>query len=294
VLTPSSIADGLEQMPNLMWTWQQAAAVAGVLAVVWGALKWREKAPRVRPFLFEAALIILLYGLWQYVGALAGNGDYTAVTRGQWIWNLERTLHLPSEHMLQGWILPHPLLVQAANLYYDTMHFTVLIIFLVWMFTRHRDSYARWRTVLALLTASCLLIQFLPVAPPRMVPGTGMVDTAMLYGQSVYGSIGGFQPDQLSSMPSVHVGWAVLVAVAVCSVTKSRWRYLAVLHGVTTVLVVVVTGNHYWADGIVACALLLLSIGAERLGRTLWNRIATRRKGLANSPEAPASLVDAA
>jgi hypothetical protein len=281
-------------MPNLMWTWQQAAVVAGALAVVWGALKFRDRAPQTRPFLFEGALIILLYGLWQLVGSLTGNGDYRAVTRGLWIWNLERTLHLPSEHTLQGWVLPHPLIVQAANLYYDTMHFTVLIIFLIWMFVRHRESYGRWRTVLALLTASCLLIQFLPVAPPRMVPNTGMVDTAMVYGQSVYGSIAGFQPDQLSSMPSVHVGWAVLVAVAVCSVTKSRWRYLAVLHGVTTVLVVVVTGNHYWADGIVACALLLLSIGAERLGRTLWHRVATRRKGLANSPEASASLVDAA
>ena len=281
-------------MPNLMWTWQQAVAVAGALAVVWGVLKVRESAPRVRPFAFEASLIILLYALWQLVGALAGQGDYRAVGRGQWIWNTERTLHLPSEHTLQGWILPHPLLVQAANLYYASMHFAVLIVFLVWMFTRHREHYARWRTVLALVTASCLLIQFLPVAPPRMVPGTGMVDTAVIYHQSVYGGVAGFQPDQLSAMPSVHVGWSVLVAVAVCSVTKSRWRYLAVLHAVTTVFVVVVTGNHYWSDGIVACALLLLSIGAERLLRTLWYRFATRRKESANSAEAPASLVDAA
>jgi hypothetical protein len=280
-------------MPNLMWTWQQAAVIAGVLALGWGLLKARAAAPRVRPFLYEAALIIALYGLWQLVGSLAGAGDYSAVTRGTWIWNTERTLHLPSEHMLQGWVLPHPLLVQTLNLYYATMHFTVLIIFLIWLFTRHRALYGRWRTVLALLTASCLFIQFLPVAPPRMVPGTGMVDTAMLYGQSVYGSIGGFQADQLSAMPSVHVGWAVLVAVAVCSVTKSRWRYLAVAHAAMTVVVVVVTGNHFWSDGIVACALLLLSLGAERGLRTLWQRAATGRKDSANSVESAARLVDA-
>ena len=35
-------------MPNLMWSWQQAVAVAGVLAVVWGVLKVRDAAPRVR------------------------------------------------------------------------------------------------------------------------------------------------------------------------------------------------------------------------------------------------------
>jgi hypothetical protein len=280
-------------MPNIMWSWQQAAVVAGLLGLGWGVLKARGLAPRTRPFLYEAALIILLYGLWQLVGSLAGQGDYTAVTRGRWIWDAERTLHLPSEHTLQGWVLPHPLLVQGANLYYASMHFTVLIIFLVWMFTRHRALYGRWRTVLALLTAACLLVQFLPVAPPRMVPQTGMVDTAMVYGQSVYGSIGGFQADQLSAMPSVHVGWAVLVAVAVCSVTKSRWRYLAVLHAALTVFVVVVTGNHFWADGIVACVLLLLSLAAERGLRTLWQRLATARKDSANSAEPAARLVDA-
>ena len=281
-------------MPNIMWTWQQAVIVAGLLGAAWGLLRLRGKSPRLRPFLFEAALIIALYALWQVAGALAGSGDYTAVNRGQWIWNAERDVHLPSEHTLQGWILPHSLIVQAANLYYASMHFTVLIIFLVWMFVRHREVYGRWRTVLALLTASCLLIQFIPVAPPRMVPSTGLVDTAMIYNQSVYGSIGGFQPDQLSAMPSVHVGWAVLVAVAVCSITRSRWRYLAVLHAVATVLVVVVTGNHFWADGIVACVLLLLALGIERGGRALWQRFATQRKGLANSKPAESRLVDAA
>jgi hypothetical protein len=281
-------------MPNIMWTWQQAAVIGGLVAVVFGLLRLRNAAPRARPFLREAALIIWLYGLWQLVGSMTGSGDYTAVARGRWIWDEERAVHLPSEHVLQGWLLPHPLLVQAANLYYATMHFTVLIIFLVWLFTRHRAVYGRWRTVLALLTASCLLIQFLPVAPPRMIPRIDMVDTAVRYGQSVYGSIGGFQPDQLSAMPSVHVGWAVLVAVAVCSVTRSRWRYLAVLHAALTVFVVVVTGNHFWADGLVACALLVLSLLAETCGRRLLGQAATRRKGLPNSGHPEPTLVDAA
>jgi hypothetical protein len=287
-----SIAGG-PSMPNIMWTWQQAALVAGLLAAVWGVLKARSAAARARPFVFEAALIILLYGLWQLVGSLAGNGDYSAVGRGKWIWDAERAVWLPNENTLQGWVLPHPVIVQAANLYYATMHFTVLIIFLVWLFTRHRALYGRWRTVLALLTAACLLIQFLPVAPPRMVPATGMVDTAVVYNESVYGTIGGFQADQLSAMPSVHVGWAVLVAIAVCSVTKSRWRYLAVLHAVLTVFVVVVTGNHFWADGVVACALLLAALGAQWFASALWQRFATSRKESANSSEASASLVDA-
>ena len=36
---------------------------------------------------------------------------------------------------------------------------------------------------------------------------------------------------------------------------RSRWRWLIVLHPAVTVFVVVATGNHYWADGIVAAVI---------------------------------------
>lgn len=275
-----------------MWTWQEAAAVAGVLAVLWGLLRLRAAAPRVQPFVREASLIIGLYGLWQLAGDLSGSGTYAAVGRGKWIWDTERTLHLPSERTVQDWILPHPLVVQAANLYYDTMHFSVMIVFLVWLFARHQDAYARWRTSLALLTASCLLIQFIPVAPPRMVPGLGMQDTAVQYGQSVYGAVGGFDADQLSAMPSVHVGWAVLVAICAYKVSSSRWRYLGVAHAAATVFVVVATGNHFWGDGIVAVALLAAALGAQAGTRAIRRRKVTGRKELAKPELDDSGLVD--
>jgi hypothetical protein len=279
-------------MPNLMWTWQEAAAVAGILAALWGLLRLRGAAPRVQPFVREASLIIGLYGLWQLAGDLSGSGTYAAVGRGKWIWDAERWLRLPSEHTVQRWILPHPLVAQAANLYYDTMHFTVMIVFLVWLFTRHQDVYGRWRTTLGLLTASCLLIQFLPVAPPRMIPGIGMQDTAMQYGQSVYGTVGGFDADQLSAMPSVHVGWAVLVAICVYKVSSSRWRYLGAAHAVATVFVVVATGNHFWGDGIVAVALLAAALGAQAGTRAIRRRKVTGRKELAKPELDKSGLVD--
>jgi hypothetical protein len=56
-------------------------------------------------------------------------------------------------------------------------------------------------------------------------------------------------------------------------VTTSRWRYLGVLHAALTIWVVVVTGNHYWADAIVAAALLVLTLAAQRGTRALWPRV---------------------
>jgi hypothetical protein len=290
-------------MPNIMWTWQQAAVIAVVLAVVWVVMHRRGLAPRAQPAVHELSLIIGLYALWQLAGALAGGSVRDAVARGRWIWDTERNVYLPSEAALQRWILPHPLIVQAANLYYYTAHFTVLILFLIWLFVRHRDAYPRWRTTLGILTTACLLIQFLPVAPPRLVPGIGIVDAAVLYHQSVYSSSGGgISADELSAMPSVHVAWSLFVAVCLLRVTTSRWRYLGCLHVALTVWVVLVTGNHYWADGIVAATLLALTMVAQNRTRRLWRAHASPRRqqrlatwsgsswGSAKGSEAPAGF----
>ena len=111
---------------------------------------------------------------------------------------------------MQRWFLPYPSIIKFFNVYYATVHFPALIIFLIWCFFRHREHYPSVRNTVAILTAACLLIQLIPVAPPRMFANLGFVDTALRYGQSVYGAVGSGFADQLSAMPSVHVGWAVL------------------------------------------------------------------------------------
>jgi hypothetical protein len=176
---------------------------------------------------------------------------------------------LPSETAIQKLFLPYPPVVQFFNLYYDSLHFPVLIACLVWLFVRYRDRYKQWRTTLVVFTALCLLVQLVPVAPPRMLPATGMKDTAILYHQSVYGTVAGFNADQLSAMPSVHVGWAILVAIAVITTARSRWRWLALGYPIMTTLAVVVTANHFWLDGIVAGGILALVLTVQSLVRRL-------------------------
>jgi hypothetical protein len=259
------------RVPNLELSWEQAAVLAGCLAAAAVALRLsrRSRLAPVAVFTQEAALVVGLFALWQFAGSFTVMGPGGALARGRWIWHLERVLHLPSETSVQRLFLPHPLVVQAFNLYYDTLHFPILIACLIWLFIWHRPVYLRRRTTLAAFTGACLLIQLIPVAPPRMLPGTGLVDTAVRYHQSVYQSTAGFDPDQLGAMPSVHVGWAILVAIMVISAARSPWRWLAVLYPVVTTLVVVVTANHYWMDGIVAglvlALVLLAQSGLERL-----------------------------
>jgi PAP2 superfamily protein len=61
-------------------------------------------------------------------------------------------------------------------------------------------------------------------------------------------------------MPSLHVGWALLVAVGIVAANRSRWRWLVVAHPIATALVVVVTANHYWLDGVVGMAIVVIGL----------------------------------
>lgn len=253
-----------------------SAAQATVLAaaLLAGALSLRER--RVAPWLMQAALLLGLFAAWQVaLGRLAATTS-GAAERGAQVWQAERALHLPSEASVQAPVLTHPLLAEATDRYYEFVHFPAIIGALVWVFGWHRT---RWRASLLSLigvTAACALLQSVPVAPPRLIPGLGVQDTAAAGGRSVYAAGGLALPDQLTAMPSVHVGWALLVAVLVVRLGRSPWRWLVVAHPAATLLVVVVTGNHYWLDGAVAGGLLALVLTAQAAVRPVRLRLPAR------------------
>ncbi|MGH3498050.1 MAG: phosphatase PAP2 family protein [Nocardioidaceae bacterium] len=261
------------RVPHLVMGWQIAAWSALGLAVAAGLVAvLRPQGHRGRlavAVVRESAVVVGLYAAWQLVGTLARVNPDGALRRGQDLVAIEHWLHLPDERSLQAIVLPHTWLVQLANGYYAYGHFTGLIVFLAWMFLRHRDRYPDARTSLVLSTGLCFCCQLVAVAPPRLLPGGGYVDTAEVYGESVYGSATFGIADQLSAFPSVHVGWAALIGWYVWRVGGSRWRWLGPVHFVVTTLVVVVTANHYWLDGIAAIALLALALASQAAARSL-------------------------
>jgi hypothetical protein len=111
-----------------------------------------------------------------------------------------------------------------------------------------------------MLTAACLVIRYLRVAPPRFLPELGYVDLATRYGLSVYGPVGTGVSDQFAAMPSIHVGWAALVSFGIVAASTSKWRWVFMAHLVLTVYAVTATGNHWWFDSIAAIALLFAAL----------------------------------
>jgi membrane-associated phospholipid phosphatase len=218
----------------------------------------------------EILLVVALFLAYK-IGRLAADGHVgEALANAQHVWQLERFLHLPSEYSLQHLILSQEWLVKAANCYYAYVHFPATAAGLIFLYIWRRDRYVPTRRLLAWLTAGALVVHLLmPLAPPRMLTAIGMVDTGRLYGPAVYGSPStDTLTNQYAAMPSLHVAWAVVVALAMIGATRSRsrWRWLWLAHPAITLFVVVVTGNHYWLDAIVALV-LLAAVAAVLNGR---------------------------
>jgi hypothetical protein len=202
----------------------------------------------------EVALLMVAYSAWQYAGSLTFGGLDKAVASGLRIARLEELLGWPSGADMQASVLGHEWIMRAADTYYAAAHVTVFILTLAWVFLRHRGDWPFARTTVFLTTGACLLIQYKPVAPPRLVPELGVVDTAARTGLSVYTAIPG--ANQYSAMPSVHIAWAGAVALLIIVIARSPWRWAALVHPLATTWVVVVTGNHYLMDAAVAVILL--------------------------------------
>jgi hypothetical protein len=211
----------------------------------------------------EAALVV---GLWLVYNAgrfLAAQHTGRAFAHAARVWHLERRLHLPDEVDDQRFVLGHDLVVvRVADDYYRWVHLPLTVVVLALLFRFRPARYLWVRTAMAYATAAAMVVHIVyPVAPPRMLPQLGFVDTGLRFGQSVYGPRGhDHLANEFAAMPSLHVGWAVLLAVAVIVSLRTPWRWVALVHPVVTAFVVVVTANHFWLDGVAGTALALAGL----------------------------------
>jgi hypothetical protein len=251
-------------------SWEQAAVATLVSLVAWLVV---SRLPRSRvgdaalPAFREFALVAGLYAVWRLARMLPVTHEAGALDRARDIDRFQRALRLPTEISVQHFVIAHDWLARFVNGYYAIVHVPALIAFMVWAFVRHRDRYPHWRNGLVAVTAGCLVIRFLRVAPPRFVDELGFVDLSTRYGLGVYGDVGTGVSDQFAAMPSIHVGWAAVVALGTFAMTRSRVRWIVLMHLPVTVFVVAATGHHWWMDGVVA---LLLLVAGLRLDA--WTR----------------------
>jgi hypothetical protein len=220
--------------------------------------------------MFVLAYLVYSVGRWLTVGDLP---DATA--NAHWIVDLEDGMAVDVESSVQDamtgtwmlWVLNH--LYLAAQL-------VVLPGALYALYRKSRPAYERLRdTVLATWLLSIPVYGLFPVAPPRLA-GIGMVDTiTQQTGFAMDSKLTTMFYNELAAVPSLHVGFAFAVGIAIAAATSNRFvKVLAHLWGPAIALAVVATGNHYVFDiaaGMVAAALGygLAHLASRRSGLSL-------------------------
>lgn len=238
----------------------------------------------------ELTLLAALYLVYRTGRLLVASHHATALNNAVRLRHWEAWLQLPSEALIQAQ-LDYETLYRLANMYYVSVHFPVMIAFLLLgYFVRPGPEYRWARNLIIVQTGLALIIDIgFPLAPPRMFPQWGFVDTMSTYGPSAYDGAVASVANQFAAMPSLHVGWAVAIAYVV-SRTGPRWLVIPVwIHAFVTTAVVIVTANHWWLDGIVAIALLGLALAVfpEPVDRPRRIRRSPRTAGI----PAPQSIV---
>src|SRR3954454_17957176 len=215
--------------------------------------------------LFLLAYLLYSAARWVTVGDID-----VAKANADWIMSVEHHLGVASEasvqHGLRGtwmlWILNH--LYLAAQL-------VVLPGSLIFLYHRSHPLYERLRnTILATWLISIPVYAAFPVAPPRLAD-VGLVDTITSQtGFALSGKLTTSFYNELAAVPSLHVGFAVAIGVALAAALQNRVaKAIALLWGPTIALAVLATGNHFVFDIVAGVAAAGLGYGLGILATRL-------------------------
>ena len=151
---------------------------------------------------------------------------------------------------------------------------------LIWLYIMRHDGYCKVRRILlgSMVLALAGHLAF-PLAPPWMLPAEGFVDTLAVWGQDIHNN-GNPAVNRVAAMPSLHFGWAVLVAAAIVMNRRSPIAWIAVAHPAITLVAIVATGNHYWADAVVGGGIIALLYALD----AAWEDARASRRGRHRRP----------
>ena len=216
---------------------------------------------RVIYWWLEIGAVLTYYVVYSAARNADAEHPERAFRNARWLIDVQRSLGVYHERAINHWALGIEPLVISANYFYGSLHFVVTIGVAVFLFRKWPDDYPRWRNTLAIATVIALVgFRFWPLMPPRLLPDHyGFVDTLDRYPTFWSFNSGAMKriSNQYAAMPSVHCLWALWCACALVPRVKSWWaKALAVAYPVMTVIVIVVTANHYFLDAVGGFALL--------------------------------------
>lgn len=246
---------------------------------------WRRVLSRPN-LLLELLVIRVGYSVYSHIRAAATGSVGAAEEHARQIHSVEGALGIDIEHWVNQAVVRTEWLEAFFNFYYTSFHFVVPLSILGVLYVRRPSDYRWARASLAFATVLALLGFWLyPLAPPRLMPGMGFIDT-------VHGPQDLANPDygamtavtnQYAAMPSLHFGWSLWCGLVVLVLAPKLWmKLLALLHPLFTVCAIVATANHWVLDAAGGAAV----VGA---GFGLTYVLAGRRKLLIPARSVPSA-----
>jgi PAP2 superfamily len=227
--------------------------------------RWR-RASRP-PLVGEVVLVVVSYVLYSAVRNGVPTHETAALERAVSLLAFEAALGIDIELSVNRAFAAVQWLIVGVNYYYATLHFVVTIGVLFWLYCRQPTHYRAARTVLYATNAVALLGFYLyPLAPPRLLPGYGYVDTVKVFdtwGSMASGDVASVS-NQFAAMPSLHLGWSLWCGVAITMLARRRLvRVLGAAYPATTLVVIVATANHFVLDAVGGAVALAAGFGIQ-------------------------------
>ena len=233
----------------------------------------------------EAIIISIFYSVYTAIrnqfgstlveGVSVPNHAFTNAIR---VIRFERWIGLFHEETIQEWFLPHIWFIKTMNVYYGTAHFFVTLGVFIALYKFRPSVFGQWRNTLAVMTALAIIgFSLFPLMPPRLLDAPcpdagfgakcipselrtrngaenfGFVDTIKEFGGpwAFDSGPGSKLTNQYAAMPSLHIGWSTWCAFGLWPIARKLWMRLALLiYPSVTMLCIIVTGNHFWIDGV--------------------------------------------
>jgi hypothetical protein len=214
---------------------------------------------RGRPPVRLARQIVILTGaIMVYFGvrhATEGSVD-AALANAQRVVDLERALGLYHEQWLQDTFASSSAVSTVFNWIYIWGHWPVIAVTLVWLARSHPVIYLRTRNAMIVSgSIGMMIFAAFPVAPPRLAD-LGLVDTVTVSSHAYRVLQPPMFTNQYAAVPSLHVGWDLLMGVAIAVAARRLWvRVLGMVMPVAMTIAVVLTANHYIVDAVAGAVL---------------------------------------
>ena len=191
------------------------------------------------------------YWLYRIVRGMTDGRVAEAFDHARELIGLERALGLFIEPAVHTWAEGTDWLIDGASWAYVNSHFTITTVTLAYIYLRRNASFYFIRNMfMVAMGIALVLYAAYPTAPPRFLPEWGFSDSvANFTGLTAEGSSADALYNPFAAVPSMHVAFALMLAVPMASMTRRRGvKALWLSYPGLVSFVVVATANHWWFD----------------------------------------------